>query len=202
MIVKLLEHTLEYDNKPSSIEEIFAKINEQLNDSDHHFSHLIIDNEEVYENHDAYIFENVEQINQIEVKVKSIKEFVNELLLSIEEYLHRALPEVEILVDEFYQGPKPESWEKFNQLLQGIQWLDQVIITIDQSKFTPKNWDDYLKISASLKAELQNMEEAVENKDMILIADIIQYEIIELLKSYEESVKTTIDQEGYHHDIN
>src|SRR5690606_19853384 len=97
--VILLEETLRFDNRPEEIEILFQKINEILSDSDYHVSHLLVDGAEVYENFDDYIEEHILNIKTIEVIVKTVKEFIHELLLTAEEYIQRATPEISFLVD-------------------------------------------------------------------------------------------------------
>lgn len=196
MKLKCGNEIYEFKNEPASIEEIFQVINEQLENSDLYFSHLIVDDEEVYESHDAYLFEKIDSVENIEVAVKTVQQFVNDLMLYSESYLIGAIPEIAALVDEFYQGPTQASWEKFNLLLEGIQWLNEFIMTVENSSSKPSNFDEYLSIDASIQEELKNLEEAIENRDAVLIADIISYEIVPLLEHMKQTLSTSIDEVG------
>lgn len=53
-----------------------------------------------------------------------------------------------------------------------------IIEKIDQIKHSIVNWGKFVKSIAVFEVELPNLMEAIENKDSILIADIIQYEIL------------------------
>lgn len=185
----------------SSAEQIIEKMNEML-DEEHFFSHFIANGIEIYEQHESYLAERAPEIQKLEVIVKTVHEFINELLLSSEAYISRAKPELNHLADEFYQNPSSSTWEKLIQLLEGIQWLNQMIITIDQTKKHPKNWDEYLKVMASVQPELETMEGAIQKNDSVLVADMIQYEIQPFFEALEKEIQTTIDTEGYRHDLN
>lgn len=202
MQVILLEETWQFDNHPAAIEQLFQQVNERLQDSEYHFSHMLIDGTEVYENFDDYIVEHIRAIKTIEIKVNTVKEFAHELLLTTEEYIQRATPEISHVINEFYQGPTQETWDKFSQLLEGIQWIHHMLTSIDQSSYIPNNWEQYLKILASLQMELKNLEEALKHQDYILMADIIQYELLTNMSNLDQEIKTTIDHEGYRNDTN
>ncbi|MCJ8007601.1 hypothetical protein ACFFF5_15635 [Lederbergia wuyishanensis] len=194
------EEVIQFDTQPT-VEVIINTIN-QLLDDNYYFSHLIIDDKEVLDDPEQYLQDYLNEIRELEIVAKTVKEFINDLLLSAEEYIRRAKPEIDSLSDEFYQNPTSESWHKFAQLLEGIQWLNQVIQTIDTTKEKPKNWVNYLEINSNFDLELKNMEEAIENSDSVLIADLIKYEILSIIESLGSEIQLTIDTEGYRHDLN
>ncbi|WP_260838905.1 hypothetical protein [Heyndrickxia oleronia] len=194
------EHSFQL-NKQTNVEIIIEKIHEILEDGVF-FSHLIIDGKEVYEDFEIYLLDHLTQIKQIKVITKTVGEFINELLLTAEGYLDRAIPEVSLLSNEFYQNSSTEGWNKFSQMLEGIQWLNQMIHTINKIKEQPNNWNEYLNLSKKLENEIKNLEVAVENDDNVLIADIIQYEILSIFERVKSVIQTTIDLEGCRHDLN
>src|SRR5690606_23610073 len=108
------------------------KINDELKENKFYFSHLIIDGIAVYNDFEIYLSEQIDIIQSIEVVVKKVEEFINDLLLSAEEYLTNAIPEMKVLADEIYQKPEQTN-EKFQQFLTALQWLNQMIETIGQS---------------------------------------------------------------------
>ena len=193
------EQQFEFDKTPSP-DEVVAKINELLKEN-YYFSHFIADGTGVYEDHEGYLTVNVDRIEKLEVIAKTEKEFMNELLLSAEDYVKRAKPELALLPDGFYSNPSPEIRSSFGELMGGLQWLDEMLSVIDKSKERPIDWDQCMILSESMKAEIVNLSEAVENSDNILIADIIQYEFIPIFESLETEVGKTIDTVGMRHDL-
>lgn len=201
MRVILLDESFELINENSSIDILFNRINDIIKEKDYVFSHFIVDGVDVYNDFEIYLSDQMESIQTIEVVVKSVEEFINDLLLSAEEYLTNAVPEMKVLADEIYQKPDQTN-EKFQQFLTALQWLNQMIETIGQSKYTPQNWNSYMEITNGLEEELSNMEEAVFSNDFISVADIINYEIVPLMEMLSESVTTTIDSEGKRENVN
>jgi hypothetical protein len=185
----------------SSVEEIIEKINELLADQ-YYFSHLIVDGEEIYEDPESYLLNSLESISTIEVAVKTIQEFVNEVLIMAKDYLTNAIPEMTSLADGFYQNPTSENWVDFSAMLEGMQWLNKTINVIDKAKERPANWNECIKLAAQFEMELKNLEQAVENSDNVLIADIIQYELLPVYEALLEEINTTIDTEVERYDLN
>ncbi|MED4882741.1 hypothetical protein [Bacillus smithii] len=198
MILKINKKTWEL-NHPS-VDDVIEKINDET-DSHIFFSHFIADGKEIYKDHELYLEDHLPSISELEVVLKTVKEFINDILLSASEYIQRAKSELPSLVDEFYDHADKTTWDRFMNFLEGLEWLNQMIVTIDATKQQPKNWDQYLNIAATLKEHLKSLQEALENQDEVLIADTIQYELLPLLEELEKEINTTIDQEGYRYDI-
>lgn len=185
----------------SKAEDIMAEMNKFL-DKGYYFSHFSADEKFVYEDHENFLKEHEGHINVLEVYAKTVKEFVNELLLETEMYVEGALPELGGLAEEFYDNPTANSWTKMDQLLGGLQWIDQMLMTIGKTEAVPSNWESYLSVSSAMQEEIQNLAEALKNEDHVLVGDIIQYELKPNFEALDEQVKETIDNEGTRYDLN
>ncbi|WP_018931035.1 hypothetical protein [Gracilibacillus lacisalsi] len=195
LIINENTHLL-YKNNIEILDELFQKINEYIEKSDKYFSHLLIDDVEVYEHHDQYIIENIESIEQIAVKMRTKKQFINDLLLSTKSYIDRAVPEIDKLVEEFYDQPTDQTWSNFSRFLEGIQWIIEMITVIDKSDQEVSGLKDYITSVDSLNSELANLLEAIENQDTILIADLIQFEIFPIFEGLDKLISISIDYIG------
>lgn len=178
MILTLKNNSYTFENSEGGVQAMFETINKFLMEEDVYFSHLVIDGREIYEDYDAFFLDNIENITKVEVKVNTIKEFISNLLVSLNAYTYRAIPEIENLINDFYQTPTEQSWIKLNQLLEGINWIYDAIKNIDVPHNKISYWDELIKSAATFEVELPNFMEAIENKDNILIADIIHYEFL------------------------
>lgn len=200
--MKLLfqKQTVTFEQTPI-IEEVIEKINELLQDQ-FYFSHLLADGEEILEDPEQFLVKQLVNIDSLEVIAVAAKEFINDLLLSAEEYTERSVPQITELVDEFYNNPSGENWADLSALFEGVQWLTTMIETVNQSAVRPTNWDEVVTSSEALQTELGNLEEALENADTVLVADMLQYEILPVFESFVIEFKTIIDTEGTRHDLN
>ncbi|MEB1806664.1 MAG: hypothetical protein LPK26_05135 [Bacillaceae bacterium] len=197
----LLEQVYELNNDENSINQMFNRINSLVNGVDVHLSHLVVNGEDVYENHGEYILDQLSTIETVEVIVQTTQQLINHILLSTESYLNRAIPEVKSLVDEFYNNPIEESWTKLSHLLEGVQWIIHMVHSMDQLNHQIESWNEYLIAITTLEGELSPLLEAIENKDMVLIADIVHYEVLPVLESIQLKSTTTINLQGDRFDI-
>lgn len=200
--MKLLfqDQIIEFEQTPST-EEVIGKINELLQ-NDFYFSHLVIDGEEILEDPEIYLIRNIGNVESIEVIVVAAQEFINNLLLSTEEYAERAIPHITTLAEMFYNNPSPTNWYDLNQLLEGIQWILSMIGVVDESIVRPSSWSEVLTNVREIQAELGNLEEALENTDTVLVGDILNYEILPVFEALTKEVKRIIDTEGTRYDLN
>jgi len=193
------EQQIEFNEIPSS-DEVITKINDLL-EGNYYFSHFIADGTEIYEDHEAYLNVNLDRIGKLEIIAKTEKEFVNDILLSSEDYLQRAKPELAVLVDGFYANPTTETHTSFGQLMDGLQWLDEMLALIVNSNERPPNTELYTELAQTLQGVIVQLGEAVENADNVLIADIIQYELAPIFEQLQEETGKTIDTVGIRHDL-
>jgi len=193
------EQQIEFNKIPSS-DEVITKINDLLNEN-YYFSHFIADGTEIYEDHEAYLNVNLDRIEKLEIIAKTEKEFMNDILLSAEDYLKRAKPELVALTDGFYSNPTAETHTSFGQLMDGLQWLDEMLALVAVSSERSLNGEAYAELRQTLQTEIAQLGEAVENSDNVLIADIIQYELIPVFEQLETIIGESIDTVGTRHDL-
>jgi hypothetical protein len=201
MLIKLHDQTIIIENESVSAAEIVANINHLLEMAQVSLDYLIIDGIEVVADFENYLSVNRSTIRLIEVITKSLQRQILEQLDEAVAYLDRAVPEVAILADEFYQGAKQSSWEKFDQLLEGIQWLALVVSTIQNKELLP-NWDQFQKIAVTMLKKLGELGKALQDFDRILMADLIKYEIEPTLEELRTLCKNTLSSGEYKNVLN
>ena len=183
-----------------SVENVIESINKLLG-NDFYFSHFLVDGLEVTEEPEVFLTKEVGNIEEILVIAIPAKEFINNLMLSIEEYVERAIPYVVELFDGFYNNPTKDEWGSLAELFEGIQWLSIVIDSVEVSVIRPESWKEISTTTVEVQGELESLEEALENNDTILIGDILQYEILPVLEKIKSLVTKSIDSEGERHDL-
>ena len=182
-------------------EEVIKKINSLL-DEGYYFSHFIADGVEVFEEHEHFLNTKLWNLEQIEIIAKTVKEFTNDILLSIESYTGQAIPHLATLSSEFYNNPSRDTWSQFAELMESLQWVNEVMELLRNQEEKIFNWTEYEEVADNIQEELVNLQDAIENDDFILIADIVQYEISPNFEALHEAAKTTIDTEGTRPNLN
>ncbi|RXT04472.1 hypothetical protein [Ammoniphilus sp. CFH 90114] len=195
MLVKLLGESFIIPNEVKGLEQLFKEIGQLTRDSNLSLSSMIIDGIEVFEDYNGYIHERIESIQIIEVVLQTIEEMGNQILKSTADYLERAIPELNGLSDEFYQGPNNQTWGKFEQFLEGLQWISDTFSLMKGNQKLNDNLEQILTINQKVLNELAKLEEAVSSSDFTLVGDILTYEIVPLLEQLLNKLKTSVVQE-------
>jgi len=128
------------------------------------------------------------------------KQLLDDALLSMQAYLTSALPEIKLLSDKFYLGSSSESWNKLSELLEGLMWISQTIGHIREMAIY-QNLEAFEETAATISQLVINLEQALTNNDLILIGDILKYEISSILGQLLSNATLTINNEVVRHDL-
>lgn len=204
MIVTLLDRKWEYSNKINEIKEMFQNINRSLSELGLLFERMVIDGVEVFDNHEEYISDHIIGINSITVMTRTKRQFAEDTLLSLEQYIDRVLPILPQVAESFYIRASGEIWQQFQELLNGLEWIINIVPAAwDEEVLTSfHNTENYIKIVSKLKLQIIQLGEALEMKDHILIGDTISYEIVGTFKELQTEIAATIEHGEIRHDIN
>lgn len=200
MNIYIKNEVFQFKNDSKTLEQLFNIINEYLQKNDLQFSHLVIDGEKVYDNFDCYIIENIESIKVIEVIVMSIFEMVNESILSAEQYVSNAIPIINNIAEEFYQRPNDSTWSQLTDLFEGIQWIIQSITQINSIESSSDIvsdygiWNEYVQEMSKLNNIIPELENAILDKDNILVGDMLLYEIIPVFEVMIDKLRLLISE--------
>lgn len=178
MQIKILDQVFECDNQFSEVEDVFNKVSQLLTETKQHISSLEIDGVEVYEDYVQYIMANLDSIDTIVVNMKTLREMLEGALASIQDYLSRAIPEIEILADEFYQGISQNTWEKFAQLFDGLQLIIDSIQVVSEHPELYSNSAKFVEIKDSIIEQLSLLQSALESQDRVSVGDLMLYRLI------------------------
>jgi len=196
MIIFNGETRFNIDNK-DAIVTVLQMVSDQLKKNDTVFSHLIVNGVEVYENHEAYMEERLNQIEEITIVIKTVKEMIWETMQSIHEYLNRAIPALQELIDSSYETFTSATWKGINQLAEGMQWILQFHTFTSSASEKPANWLTVQQSITQCENSFKQMIEGVEAQDTILISDILSYEILPSYESLYKALEKSLQHEEF-----
>jgi hypothetical protein len=179
-----------------------SQVNEQLQKSQLYLSHLICDDQIFYEDFEEYIRDNIETVSEIQVKAVTATQLAKQTILTLESHLVEAIPEMKRIADDFYKQPDQDTWLQLNQVLESIQWVEQTC------QHTSKILNETSGLSFDVshlfhrKEILESLLEAMNNKDTVLIGDLINYELTPLLESIQQTIIKVIDIGVVRNDLN
>ena len=194
MIIKIIDIEKEFSNKESEIPKIFDFINNIINEKNVFLKSMEIDGMEIYDKFYEYFLDEMEYINKVEVKTQTLNQLIDDVVYDSWEYIVKAIPLIERLSASFKKNPTERSWKDLDNLFAGIEWILETYRNIDQYKNLSELvsnyyiWNEYVVELEKLKQSLPDFFEAINNKDTILIGDILQYEINPLFESISEKL--------------
>lgn len=190
----ILDEVFELENKIKSVEEIFDYIKQALEETEYHFSYMIIDGEDIHDEFELYIEDNIKFIEEIKVMMLTTKDIVKDNLITISEYVERAVPILNKLADEFYREPNSDDWKQVAELSEGIGFIFHTLESIDSMEnlneivVNYEVWNEYVGEVRSIDQILEEMTPAIENKDTVLIGDLLSYEIVPVFEKMKEKL--------------
>ncbi|WP_176215364.1 hypothetical protein [Sporomusa malonica] len=193
MQIKILDKVYECENQIAAVGAIFDQVQQLLTQSNTSLSSFEIDGVKLYSNYDQYIVEHIENIKIVVIHVKTLKELMDDTLSSINEYLVRAIPEIDKMVDEFYQGASQNTWDKFAQLLEGLQFIIDSLNTIGDNQHWYYNASQLGLVKQDILRQIVMLQVAMENEDRVKLSDVLLYEIIPTFRALIKEITVNND---------
>lgn len=195
MVIFIQDETIEVENNTVNVKTILETINTILIRNKTKLEYLIIDGQPIYSDFNNYFSENLATIEKIEVVIQEHGNVIQDTILLTNQYLDRAIPQINVLAEEFYQEPNEKTWIKLMDLFEGIQWILESVVKIDGINGLDKMianylvWNEYVQTISELNGIIPELEVAMTSKDHVLIGDILLHEIIPVFKEMEDSLK-------------
>ena len=124
----------------------------------------------------------VSQIQSLEVEILSIQEVVGKNLDNAEDYLRKLIPGITRASELFRLENEQEATKFFLSIIDGIDWLTQVldgilkVLDLDPAAMLIDGKTVKERQSHLIRLTSQLLE-ANQNRDWILVADLLEYEI-------------------------
>ena len=122
------------------------------------------------------------EIATLEVEISTLSDIINKNIENADAYLIRLIPGIEKSVELFRMDNEQEANKFFINIIDGIDWLSQVLDMILTAKaISPDTVFDGKSIQdrrARLVDLTEQMVGANKNQDWVLLADLLEYEIL------------------------
>ena len=124
-------------------------------------------------------------VGLLELELAELQDLLAKNLTNAKDYLVRLIPGFQKAADLFRMGNEQEANQYYLQVLDGIEWFSQVVIIIvstQENKSEEKSLEERQKKLTDLMSQ---MLEANQNQDWVLMADLMEYEMIPFYKDWE-----------------
>lgn len=199
MKLRVLDTTYKLDSNSISARDVISAIDGVLGDTEYLYSHMIVNGQEVYEEPIAYLeSRSLAGIEEILVVAQTRDELFREVMISTAEYLERVIPELDDLSAQFYAGSAEGAWKAFEDLVEGMQWILHSHFMLDQNcrssaAFSLPAWKRYDEAVHQLESMIGQLMSAVESEDLVLLADLLRYELSPLFRDMRNTLDCLIN---------
>lgn len=178
MNIYFLDKQFSCENTILEINKVFQEINLLISELNIQIGSYEIDGVKIDEDINQYIVEHITDIQNVIINAKAIDEQLLDMIASVRTYVVRAIPEIDKLVDQFYQDVTPDTWNIFSQLLEGLQYIINCLEVINQHTEIYKEPKLFIQAKDYLTSRIGLLQSALESKDRVWLCDVLLYEII------------------------
>ncbi len=178
----------------SSLEEVIKHIEENLLPPDVVIRQVSLDGQPVDANNcqadPSLILGDLAGRERVEVFTSTVEQIALDSISEAESYMNRAEALTPSLAATFRDYPGPETFERLKQLYDGFYWMSMLLSKLE-TVFKVK-LDEMIVDGASLKEQhqrfisiLQQLVSAQEQEDFLLIADLLEFEIVPMIPAWK-----------------
>jgi uncharacterized phage infection (PIP) family protein YhgE len=135
----------------------------------------------------------VSRIETLETEVFSLNQILEKNIANARDYLKKLIPGLQQASDLFRTGNEQEANKFFINIIDGMEWFSQVVESI--AKATESELTDIISVGRDFQdrqdqlVELsRQMVEANQNQDWVLLADLLEYEILPYYSGWGEQL--------------
>lgn len=114
------------------------------------------------------------------------EQLANETLIEASEYIKKILVAIDEVLGQFLAGREDQALKEFPNIADGFEWLLDVISLTEP---TQKKLEVEFKDVARLLEILNEMIEALQNSDYVLLGDLLNYEAKPIIEDWQSQFK-------------
>ena len=147
-----------------------------------------LDGQEVSSSAPDTLMSAVSSVELLELELADLKDLMANNLSNAKEYLEKLIPGFQKAADLFRMGNEQEAHKFYLQILDGIDWISQVVQTVVNSRNKELEGQDLKDRQEKLTGFMAQMLEANQNQDWVLLADLLEYEMIPFYENWQEAL--------------
>ena len=176
--------------KGETLEEVLNAILKSRQDS--YVRRIWLDGQEVSSSTPDTLKTSSATVDLLELELVQLKDLLANNLSNAKEYLEKLIPGFQKAADLFRMGNEQEANKFYLQIIDGIDWFSQVVLTIINAQQHVLDGQSLEERQKKLNELMGQMLEANKNQDWVLMADLLEYEMVPF---YEEWQKVLLNIE-------
>lgn len=167
-----------------TLEEVLSVILKSRPDS--YIRRVWLDGQEVSSTTQDTLKTSATSVRLLELELAHLKDLLANNLVNAREYLEKLIPGFQEAADLFRMGNEQEANKYYLQILDGIDWFSQVVMTIINAQEIKPEEQSLENRQKKLTNLMAQMLEANQNQDWVLLADLLEYEMIPFYADWQE----------------
>jgi hypothetical protein len=157
-----------------------------INRRDSYLRRAWVDGQEISSNAQDSVMTLTSSIGLLKLELASLQDVLSNNLDNAKDYLKKLIPGFQKAADLFRMENEQEANKYYLQILDGVDWFSQVLLTILQSWEKNLEGQSLEERQKKLTGLIAQMLEANQNQDWVLMADLLEYEMIPLYEDWQE----------------
>jgi len=153
---------------------------------DSYIRRIWLDGEEVSSSTQDTLKTSAASVGLLALEMAHLKDLLANNLVNAKEYLEKLIPGFQQAADLFRMGSEQEANKYYLQILDGIDWFSQVVLTIVNAQEDEAEGQNLAGRQKKLTDLMAQMLEANQNQDWVLMADLLEYEMIPFYTDWQE----------------
>lgn len=182
MKIYLNEKELDKSYQSSTLPDLLASIKDDLDDEI--LRQIFVNGVKVNEKYLRESFLDKEDIQSIKFTTQKIEVLINETLQQAEEYLPKLKNGIMDTANCFRNGESKETNERYQQILKGVEWFIKAMTKILSIKGNDDLYKESQELIGGLNKSLTELMKAYNKNDIVLVADILEYKIIDYIDEF------------------
>ena len=158
------------------------------NRQDSYIRRIWLEGQEVSSSAQDTLMTSTSSIELLELELAYLADLLANNLGNAKEYLEKLIPGFQKAADLFRMGNEQEAHKFYLQILDGIDWFSQVVLNIVKSRRNEVEGQSFEDRQERLTGLMAQMLEANQNQDWVLLADLLEYEMIPFYEDWQEAL--------------
>ena len=177
-------------NDESSIGDVIGMILDDSTNQHETITNIKLDGQEVDQNQNDILVERIGHYNHIDFTTKSTHELASEALDSCKAYIDTTILKINTIARLYGHNSVRMANEQFADLIEVMQLFVQLVTQIQQTiklhnrEYKKSTTIQHLEIH--LASVLKALIPAKEKNDIIMLCDLLEYELVDNLKRWKE----------------
>lgn len=153
---------------------------------DSYIRRIWLDGQEVSSTTQDTLRTSATSVGLLTLELAHLKDLLANNLVNAKEYLEKLIPGFQQAADLFRMGNEQEANKYYLQILDGIDWFSQVVLTIVNAQENEAEGPSFEGRQKKLTDLMAQMLEANQNQDLVLLADLLEYEMVPFYTDWQE----------------